>query len=446
MREDEHREFKKTTGELNEAMISVSAMLNKHRQGKVYFGLRNDGTPHPFTITDSTLRDVSRKVFEAIKPQLIPVVDVEQIDGVKVITLAFSGEDVPYSAFGKYYIRIADEDRELSPSELRRMMIRREYEENWENNTTDQTVEDADDKTVKAFFDSALSCGRLPETEYDKRQILDQLGVLNGDRLTNAGVCLFSSRKPIALKMAVFATSHKETFLDLNRAEGNIFMLIDAAVTYIVKNTRWRVEMSGEGIHRKEVPEIPIDAIREAVINSFAHARYDLSVQHEIDVFSNRISICNPGSFANEFEPIDFYTRDLHSYLRNEVIAKTLFLCKDVETFGSGIRKMYTLCNEAKVAVTYTNEETAFTLAFSRVDRNITPDSGGINGEINGRISEAELELLSLLKKSPSMTNTDLAVASGKSERTISRLLAALKSKKLIQRIGSNKTGCWKVL
>ena len=36
--------------------------------------------------------------------------------------------------------------------------------------------------------------------------------------------------------------------------------------------------MSGDGIHRKEVPEIPIDAIREAVSNSFAHARYDLSV------------------------------------------------------------------------------------------------------------------------------------------------------------------------
>ncbi len=139
-------------------------------------------------------------------------------------------------------------------------------------------------------------------------------------------------------------------------------------------------------------------------------------------------------------------TRDIHSYLRNEVIAKTLYLCKDVETFGSGIRKIYTLCNEAKVAVTYTNEETAFTLEFSRNDRNIAPNSGEINGETNGRISEAELMLLSVLKKSPSMTNADLAVASRKSERTISRLLAALKNKKLIQRIGSNKTGYWKVV
>lgn len=37
-REDEWNEFKKTTGELNEAMISISAMLNKHQSGKVYFG------------------------------------------------------------------------------------------------------------------------------------------------------------------------------------------------------------------------------------------------------------------------------------------------------------------------------------------------------------------------------------------------------------------------
>ena len=54
--------------------------------------------------------------------------------------------------------------------------------------------------------------------------------------------------------------------------------------------------------------------------------------------------------------------------------------------------------------------------------------------------------LLSLLKKTPYMTNIQLAEAAGKSERTISRLLAALKGKKLIERIGSNKKGYWKVM
>ena len=45
---------------------------------------------------------------------------------------------------------------------------------------------------------------------------------------------------------------------------------------------RWRVKMNDDGIHRVEIPEVPVEAIREAVINSFAHARYDIPVQHEI--------------------------------------------------------------------------------------------------------------------------------------------------------------------
>lgn len=94
---------------------------------------------------------------------------------------------------------------------------------------------------------------------------------------------------------------------------------------------RWRVKMNDDGIHRVEIPEVPVEAIREAVINSFAHARYDIPVQHEIDIFSNRISISNPGSFANDFKPTDYAVRDIRSYLRNEVIANALYRCKDVE-------------------------------------------------------------------------------------------------------------------
>lgn len=39
-----------------------------------------------------------------------------------MIRVDFHGEDVPYSAFRKYYIREADEDRELTPAELRKLI------------------------------------------------------------------------------------------------------------------------------------------------------------------------------------------------------------------------------------------------------------------------------------------------------------------------------------
>ncbi len=114
MREDEYNEFKKTTSELNEAMVSISSILNKHCRGQIYFGLKNDGASCRFTITDSTLRDVSKNFFEAIRPQIIPSVAVETIDGNEAIVVRFQGNDVPYSAFGRYYIRTAVEDRELT--------------------------------------------------------------------------------------------------------------------------------------------------------------------------------------------------------------------------------------------------------------------------------------------------------------------------------------------
>ena len=218
-----------------------------------------------------------------------------------------------------------------------------------------------------------------------------------------------------------------------------------AKIHYIIRNIRWSVGLSEDGIHRTETPEVPIDALRESVINSFAHARYDGAVQHEIDIFSNRISITNPGSFANSFEPADFAKRDLHSYLRNETIARTLYLCKDVETFGSGLRKIYSLCEESNVAISYIKGDTAFTFEFSRVDRNIVSSDDMINGTINDTITDLEASVLSWLKDNPHLTVAELVDKSGKSIRTVNRVIASLKNKDLVRRVGSNKTGYWKV-
>ena len=42
-KETETLEFKKTTGELEEAMISISSILNKHGVGALYFGVKPNG-------------------------------------------------------------------------------------------------------------------------------------------------------------------------------------------------------------------------------------------------------------------------------------------------------------------------------------------------------------------------------------------------------------------
>lgn len=57
--------------------------------------------------------------------------------------------------------------------------------------------------------------------------MLSKIGLVKNGKLTNAGYYLFSKNEPIVLKMAVFATDEKLTFLDINRISGNIFDLID---------------------------------------------------------------------------------------------------------------------------------------------------------------------------------------------------------------------------
>ena len=43
----------------------------------------------------------------------------------------------------------------------------------------------------------------------------------------------------------------------------------------------------------------------------------------------------------------------------------------------------FSLCEAKKIKINYENEDTAFTMEFSRIDRNITPQDVVINGGIN---------------------------------------------------------------
>ena len=74
-KETETLEFKKTTGEMKEAMISVASILNKHGVGTLYFGVKPNGDIIGQQVSESSLRDVSRTVYETIRPQIYPVIE-----------------------------------------------------------------------------------------------------------------------------------------------------------------------------------------------------------------------------------------------------------------------------------------------------------------------------------------------------------------------------------
>ena len=73
----------------------------------------------------------------------------------------------------------------------------------------------------------------------------------------------------------------------------------------------------------------------------------------------------------------------------------------------------------------------------------IAPDVG-INVGIN--IGENERKVLSILTHSPQSTAKEMSEVLGLTLRQCERILASMKQKELIARVGSNKNGHWEVL
>ena len=74
------------------------------------------------------------------------------------------------------------------------------------------------------------------------------------------------------------------------------------------------------------------------------------------------------------------------------------------------------------------------------------PDSDTINGTINGTITDLENNILKEMKSNKNITVKELSIVTNKSIKSINRAILSLKNKKIIERVGPNKTGYWKTL
>ena len=73
-RETETIELKTSTSELKEAVMAISAILNKHGKGKLYFGTSDHGLVVGQMIGKNTLRDVTGAISTHIEPKIFPEV------------------------------------------------------------------------------------------------------------------------------------------------------------------------------------------------------------------------------------------------------------------------------------------------------------------------------------------------------------------------------------
>lgn len=435
--ETERVEFKLTTGELKDSMSAICAILNKHCTGELYFGVDDKGYVRGQQISDSTKKDVTRIINEAIEPRITPSIDVMNIDEKQILRVSFSGHNRPYSAYGAYLVRVGTENRKMSTDELRTLIKNEDYSSKWEREITLYSPKDIDDKALEDFYYNAVNCGRLEMPVYDKLRLLTSLELCADNRLNNAGNALFGKNATVHLKLATFATDDKVTFLDLKLLTGNIYNLSSVAIQYINDRINWRAEIDER--RRKEIPEIPTAAIREIVINSFAHANYEVSNEIEINMHPGKIVIYNPGSFPDDLTPYDFINYNLASYKRNKLLLDVLFRSKDVEKSGTGFQRVNDLCRQGNIQWNFRKEAYGFYFEFIRTN-------GQINVPINVSLTKDEDKILRLLKENFGISKSEMALSIAKSERTVQRILSSLTEKGLIVREGSNKSGFWKIV
>lgn len=439
-KESENVEFKKSTLEMHGALVDISAILNKSGEGTLYFGVNNSGDAVGMEVSLETLRDVSSSISAHIRPEIFPTIKKFDVDGKKIIEVKFSGRNKPYSAYGKYYIRISDESRELVPEALREMMLNSYKNSDYEEEETEYGLSDVDDEGLNLFYRKAIENKCLPDEGLEKSDLLKKLGLLKNGHLNRAGNLLFGKEAHIVLKEAVFATDEKLTFIDMLRQEGNIFTLINSSESYIKKNIHWSVKFGG--LERDEIPEIPLDALREIIVNSFLHSDYNSSTEHEVDIHPSRIVIYNPGSFPREYTPLDFVRSNIPSSFRNKIISKVLYYSGVVESFGSGFKRVDESCKRSGVGWDYVKYDNGFSFIFNRKEFNVKKETNSKKEEL----SKSENDLILAIKKNKKISINGMKDTIKKSLSTTRRILSSLVNKKLVSHFGPDKGGYWEVL
>lgn len=434
-RENEITEFKESTAEFDKACKAIVAMLNKSGFGMVYFGVKDNGDVIGQEIGKDMLSTLTDRIKDSIKPSIYPMITSEDMEGKRVIKVSFRGSNRPYAYKGAFYIRVEQQNLIMDPVVLRDMVkMSEEYNDEVEKALTPYGVEDVDEEALDAFYRQAVAQGRIEKHEHTSSEFLTQLGLMRDGNLTNAGYYLFGKNVFVVYKAVEYATTERLDPIDLKRFENNIFNLIQKVSGFIQEKMKWKVEF--DGMKRNEVPEVPIIAIREIVINSLVHADFHGETEHQVTIDPDCIEIYNPGCFG-EYTPMDYIENALPSRTRHKMMQNILYKAFDIETLGRGLKRMDKACKNAGVAWDYRKFPDGFSFRFLRKNSQVSSSD----------LSHKSLLLLDYMKENGGrLANiADASTLLGLKKDGVYPYIAELINAKKIERIGSRKNGYWSI-
>lgn len=111
-------------------------------------------------------------VIRDIEPRITPTITPITYEGKDVLKVSFSGSQKPYSAFGKFLVRVGTQNRQMTRDELRRLIKNEDYSYPWEKDNNSYSIDDIDDESLEKYYQEAVNCGRLEMLAYSKEGLL----------------------------------------------------------------------------------------------------------------------------------------------------------------------------------------------------------------------------------------------------------------------------------
>lgn len=205
------------------------------------------------------------------------------------------------------------------------------------------TVSDVKKEDLEIYLRYAEVYGGKTFPDTSPEAVFSDLGLAEDGVLLNAGADIFIDDGTNALQINHFASDYRITYLHNIRSTGPMLSIADEALRYVIDKMDWRVEFDGS-LERKEIPEVPVSAVRRAVVNAFVHRDIESGKAVELTFFKYFIDIHSPREDPD----------------RNPLIARALtFPGEDFAHIGSE-------CEKAGVKVEFNRDSSGLTIRFYR--------------------------------------------------------------------------------
>lgn len=412
--------------------------------GTLYIGVKDNGEIIGISNAKKLSEDIPNKVKTTLG--IVVTVNILQKDSKQYLEISIPSYQIGISYKGVYYFRSGSTCQILTGPALESFILK-QHGVTWDKQPFPIfTIDNVDDKAIEHFKELAIQKGRIDESflNESRESLLDKLHLTNGEYLTNAAMLLFSKdpeRWQVGAYVKIGFFKNDADLLYQDEIHGPLLEQVDK-ITELVYLKYMKASISYNGMVREERYFLPKEAFREALLNAIWHKKYESGIPIQISVYEDKIYISNCGKLPDTWTVDNLFQK--HSSIPyNPIIANVFYLVGLIESWGRGIEKIVDACKENNTPTPiYTIHPSDIMVEFDAAKDFliIIPD------KFNGIITDKEKEVLMLLIENPSYTRANLSAKLNLSNKTIAARIKTLKDKGIIERVGNDRLGYWKII